>query len=206
MPNGRSRSTSASNFFFRAGDFDDHRVRRQIHHARAKNAHDFHQAVARFFASFHFNQRQAASDGGNVRHVFDREHVDQLVDIGFDAMRGAFADPRDDGHARDAGAFGVADGERFDVVSAAAKQRGDAIQHAGLVFDVKDEDVQLCRFQSSEPFSTSGFGRRIMACKSAPAGHHGIDGVFLLDVEIDQRGARIISRGFERGTNFGARA
>src|ERR1700735_4823492 len=36
--------------------------------------------------------------------------------------------------------------------------------------------------------------------------NHGIHGIFLLDMEIDQRRAGIISRGFQCGADFGARA
>jgi hypothetical protein len=93
----------------------------------------------------HLDERQAARDGRGSRHILDREHVDQLVDIGFDAVRGAFANGRDDGHARDARPLGVADGERFDVVRAAAEQRSDAVQHARLVLDVDDKGMQARR-------------------------------------------------------------
>ena len=95
--------------------------RRQIHHARAEHAHDLHQAMARCLARLTLISAKLRATVEDERHVLDREHVHQLVDIGFHAVRRAFADLRDDGHARNAGPFRVADGQRFDVVGAPAE-------------------------------------------------------------------------------------
>ncbi len=56
--------------------------------------------------------------------------------------------------------------------SAPAKQRRDAIQHARPILDVNGKIciVMGLRRYTSAPVSTIGLGRRIIACRSAPAG------------------------------------
>src|ERR1700751_5012317 len=68
------------------------------------------------------------------------------------ALGGAFADTGYDGHARNARTFRVANGERFDIVCAAPKERCDAIQHPRMVFHVEHERMQLLRFRHRSLF------------------------------------------------------
>src|SRR5262249_4986919 len=84
-----------------------------------------------------------------------------------DAPRAEIVGVDDDGHAGDVVRFGRTDGQRFDVEAAAPHERGHARQHAGHVFDEYDEGVH-----ASAPVSTIGLGlgRRIMLCRSLPAG------------------------------------
>ena len=99
--------------------------------------------MTRFLAGLDFDEREAAGNGGGKGHVRNRQDVDELINVGFDAMGGALADGRNDGHARDAGPLGMAYGERLDIVAPTAKKRGDAVEHAGLIFDVDDEGMLL---------------------------------------------------------------
>src|SRR5947207_2699117 len=73
----------------------------------------------------------------------------------------------------------MADRERLDVERAAPEQRRDAVQDARLVVDVDRKSVQHLRSRSgqtghccvqSAAVSTIGDGRRIILCRSAPAG------------------------------------
>ena len=82
----------------------------------------------------------------------------------------------DDGHARDAGLLGVADGERDDVDVQPAEERGDAREDAGFVFDEGYECVQhtvtnlsSCVYASSRGFDQRVSGRRIISCSAEPA-------------------------------------
>ena len=71
----------------------------------------------------------------------DPQHIDELVEIRFQATRAvriAFDQHR---HARDARLLGVTDGQRLDVEGPPTKQGGDAVQDAGLVLDVNNECV-----------------------------------------------------------------
>src|ERR1700742_1379758 len=95
--------------------------------------------------------------------------------MGFQAACAELISLDDDGHTRDAGLFRVSDGERLNVVSAAAEKHRHAGEYARLVFYVNDESIQhefvvLLFCYSSDPVSNIGEGLRIMACKSAPAG------------------------------------
>src|SRR5205823_14397202 len=73
-------------------------------------------------------------------------------------------------HPRDAFAFRVADGQRFDVECPAPEQRGDTVQDARLVIDVHRKGMQHGLVFQSAAVSTIGDGRRIILCRSAPAG------------------------------------
>src|SRR5260370_17699873 len=75
----------------------------------------------------------------------------------------------DDGHARDAGRFGVSDGQRLDVEGTAPEQRRDAVQHARLVVDVNRKGMKHVQ---SAAVSTIGDGdaRLIILCRSPPPG------------------------------------
>ena len=125
---------------------------------------------------------RSRSTVGSVRDVVDAQHVHQLVEVRLDAARAALVGVDDDRHARDAGLSRCGRRSAIDVEGAAAEQRRDAVQHARLVFDVRKRrqcDAWIVSAalgfmarltQSGSPVSTSGLGRRIIACRSAPAG------------------------------------
>src|SRR5213595_904958 len=59
----------------------------------------------------------------------------------------------------------------MDIEAAPPEQRCHAIQHARLILDVDGKCVQgVCRHGQSAAVSAIGFGLRIIACRSAPAG------------------------------------
>ena len=59
----------------------------------------------------------------------------ELVERGANAVGGMLRRLADDGHARGVGALGLADRQRDDVDVEAAKERGDAGENAGFVFN-----------------------------------------------------------------------
>ena len=89
----------------------------------------------------HLDEREIARHGRHGAEVLDLQHVDQLVEIGGDALGARLVAVDHDRHARDAGLGRAADGERLDVEGAAAEDERDAVEHAGFVFDERDECV-----------------------------------------------------------------
>jgi hypothetical protein len=101
---------------------------------------DFGESVyfgAAFGSDPHFDERQVTGHDRLMRDVLHVNHIDQLVQIGFDAMCihipiGAI---HHNGHAGDVWIFSASHSEGFDIEVAAAEQRCHAIQHAGFVFN-----------------------------------------------------------------------
>ena len=69
------------------------------------------------------------------------EHLDQLVQLLGHLLEGSQLDVDDEGHPRDVGVLGRADGKAVDVEAAAGEQRGNAGQDAGLVLDEHGQGV-----------------------------------------------------------------
>ena len=86
-------------------------------------------------ADRHLDQRQVARHRRHVAQILDFENVDELVQVGHDAVNVHLIAVKNDGHARHAGNVGPADGQRLDVEGAAPKDQRDAVQNARLVFD-----------------------------------------------------------------------
>src|SRR5207245_2612389 len=107
---------------------------------------------------------------GDPRAVPDFPHVQdgsQLAPVVRDQGGGRAQRVDHDGHARDVRDLAVPDGQAVDVERAAAEERRHAVQHTRLIQDACDKGV-LHAFTPS--FSD---GRRIIACRSAPAGTMG---------------------------------
>ena len=75
--------------------------------------------------------------------IFGEQDVDELFEAGFKTMRAFFVGVSDDGHAGDFVVFRWADSERIDVDGQAPRQRRDAVEDAGLVFNVSDSVCML---------------------------------------------------------------
>ena len=85
------------------------------------------------------DQRQLTRDHGLGRDVFDLHDLDDLEELLrhlVDVVGGAVDG---EGHAREAGDLGVANRQRLDVEAALPPLRGDAVEHAGLVLDQRDD-------------------------------------------------------------------
>jgi hypothetical protein len=104
------------------GDFDDERVRCHVHDARAKHVNQLHDAAARRLRRPDLDERQIAVNRAVGRDELDALDFEQLVEVGLDPGTRAVGRIDDDGHARDVGPLGAADGKRLDVVRAAAKE------------------------------------------------------------------------------------
>src|ERR1035441_1888951 len=123
--------------------------------------------------SCHFDHGQVTDDCWFMGDVLNEQDVDQFIQIGFDAAGLGGGVGARDRHARDFRSFRAAHGQRIDIESAAAEQRGYARQHARFVFHVHHVCVQhvfsIRRFYSSAAVSTILLGRRIISCNDAPA-------------------------------------
>ena len=58
-----------------------------------------------------FDEGQVAIEQRALGNIFREEHIDELFEAGFKAMRAFFVGVRDDGHPGDLGVFRWADGE-----------------------------------------------------------------------------------------------
>src|SRR5438046_147267 len=122
-------------------------------------------------------------------------------------MRAPFICMSNDGHARDFFILRRTHRERINVDGQTPRQGSDAIEHAGLVFDVGDKCLHVL-----SPFLL-WLGRRLDKRIVRAANHiaqgsarcnHGIYGIFLLDAEIDQHGFVRFARGAYDRHDFSA--
>ncbi len=148
-----------------AGELEHQRIGGDVDDAGAEDVGELEDLRPRGGGRGHLDERQLADHVGPLGDVVDTQHVDQLVEVRLDVVRPFIVGIDDDRHARDPRCLGAADRERFDVVGAAAEERGHAREHARLVLDEHDEGDHW-----SAPVSASTLGRRIMLCRSAPAG------------------------------------
>ncbi len=88
-----------------------------------------------------FNQREIPLEKRPGGDIFREEHVDELFEAGFQAMRTPFIGMCHDGHASDFFILGWSDGERIDIDSQSPRQGRDAVQDAGFVFDIGDKSL-----------------------------------------------------------------
>ena len=115
--------------------------------------------------ALHPDQREVAGDRVDVGHVADLDHRHQLPQVRLDEVGRDPVGLDDDRHPGDPLLLAAADREAVDVERAPAKEADDAVEDAGLVLDLADERV------SHAGTSVFGrFGRRIISCRSAPAG------------------------------------
>src|SRR5215470_3199811 len=98
---------------------------------------------------------------GHVLHV---EHGDELAQVLRHQGGGRAQGVDHDRHARDLVGFAVPDGEAVDVEGPPPEEAGHAVEDAGLVEDARHQRV----LHAVTPSSAAG--RRIIACRSAPAG------------------------------------
>jgi hypothetical protein len=138
---GREQFEQAVDFFLVAGHFKRDGVRGDIEDAGAEDVGELEDLRARLLPCPDLHEGKVAHEGGFARDVVHEENVDELIDIGDDAARLVLGGVHSDGHARDVRFFGAADGERVNIEGAAAQERDDAREDAGLVFDVNDECV-----------------------------------------------------------------
>ena len=170
----------------RAGDLDHQRLRRDVDHPRAEHFAELHDRRPHFAVRAHLDQRELAHDRRRVGHVLDREHVDELVEVRLEPSRGVVVGADDERHPRHARALGATDGEGLDVEAAAAKERSDAVEDAGAILQIGEKGTNADGLHSltsgslekhiglpqsvSALSSGAELGRRIMSCRSAPAG------------------------------------
>src|SRR5438552_3284532 len=121
-------------------------------------------------------------------------------------MRAAFIGMRYDGHARDFFILSRTNRERINIDGQTPRKRSDAIEHAGLVFDVGDKCLHvlllllwLCRRLDKRIVRAANH-----VAQGSARGNHGIYGIFLLDAEIDQHGFARIARGLDNRHDFSA--
>ena len=87
------------------------------------------------------DEQQLAVDRPGAVELDDLDHLDELVELLGDLLERGLVDVDHDGHPRDLGVLGRADGEAVDVVAAAREQARDAGQDAGLVLDQDGQGV-----------------------------------------------------------------
>src|SRR5919198_677476 len=78
----------AVELLLRAGGLDDHRLRTQVDDPGTEGLHELQQLGAAVLRGANLHERHLARDGGRMRHVFDREDVDELVEVRFQPARG----------------------------------------------------------------------------------------------------------------------
>ncbi len=126
-----------------------------------------------------FDHGEFAGDDVFLAEVADFDDVDEFVELFFDLFDGCAIAVDDDGHAAEAGHFGVADGEGFDVEAAPAEEAGDAHEDAGFVFDDGDDGVVVGAFAGGVSVecgvhrASSSAGASMVSERAAPAGTMG---------------------------------
>src|SRR6185503_9148851 len=105
---------------------------------------------------------------------FHPQHVNQFVQVGFQPARAKLIGLNHDAHARDAVLVGMPDRQRLDVETTPPEERRHPVEHPRLVFHVGHKCVRHAasgyHWISVGVTASTGLGRRIIACRSAPAG------------------------------------
>src|SRR5580692_12280630 len=130
------------NLAFHAGHFYHQRLGSEINDARAKHLNQVEdlRAVARRCS--HLDQREFARDVGRLGDVIYVDDIFKLEEARANAIAGLGRSFAHKCETRQSGSFTPAHSEGADVDVQAAKQRGDAGEHARQVFNVSDKRVQ----------------------------------------------------------------
>src|SRR5690606_18606553 len=127
----------------------------------------------------HLDEHQLAADVGGARVVDERDDVDELLELLGDLLDGGVLPRDDERRAREAGAFGLGDRERLDVVAPPGEEAGHAKQDARLVADRDGEDVTGDRHAgtavtgSGSASDSGSWSPMIISSTPAPAGTMG---------------------------------
>src|SRR5690606_18924434 len=124
------------------GHLHGDRLRAHVHGAGAEDLDQVENFASTGRLDQHLDQGKVTDHARLIGEIFDREDVHHLVQVGLDPLRHVPTRLDLESHSADARLVGTTDVERHDVVVSASKQRGDAVEHAGLVLDVGDEGPQ----------------------------------------------------------------
>src|SRR5581483_9751127 len=157
-----------------AGDLEREGRARHVHHVRAEDRRDLHDALAGFPAGPDLDQHELAFDGLAGLELEDLDHVDELVELLGDLLERLAVDANHDRHSGQVVVAGGPHRERVDVEPARREQAGDAREHARLVLHQHRDRVQApVHATGASSGSYTGLrpsGPRTMSSFDAPAG------------------------------------
>src|SRR5690606_19902253 len=154
----------AVDLLFVAGHLDDQRFRAGIDDVSAEDVAELDRLAARVRVNAHLDQRQVAADTRHLADVLNLDHVHQLVQVLRNLIRSGIDH---NCHAREVNGVRAPDCQAVDVEVPTSEQARHPVQHTGFVLDQRHE--RLFARHNSVPHFPS-IGRRIMLCRSAPAG------------------------------------
>src|SRR5262249_43930792 len=126
---------------FLTGDFDHDLFRRDVDDSAAEDFAELADVAALALGGADFDQHQVAFDVIVRADVLDADHGENFFELLAHLFQHAIVPDDDEGHARELGIFGLADGEAVDVEAARGEHAGNVREHAGDVLDGGRKDM-----------------------------------------------------------------
>jgi len=177
------------------GAFDDEGVLGDVHHVGAEDLHKLEHLGALGGAGAHPDQGQVPHHiHAAAAQLLDLEDVHQLPQVLHGATGRGLVRIDHHGHAGHLGPLGGTHRQGVDVEAPAAEQGSHAGEDARFIVGVDHEHMRH-GFSFQSDGIGAGFGQHAgrgaadHVVERGTGGHHGIDAVLLLDLELDQRRA-----------------